>query len=254
MTRSRCFVPRLVLVVFAVFGIASIDAPLRAELGGQAHAVKLKEPVASRVYQRDINGKAEIPVVLDDSIKGGELIDAHVNAGNMATQAIKLVDGKLVGVPVGGPYTITCRARVNDAMIASGSVGPVFVGDLWVLAGQSNMEGVGDLIDVTPPNPRVMLLGSDGKWQQAEEPLHWLVDSPDPVHSGDPKTRAERSAQTHKTRKKGAGLGLPFAVAMVESTGVPVGLLSPPPTAGPAWRSGARPKKRRGVPVFTVRC
>ena len=226
MTRSRCFVPRLVLVVFAVFGIASIDAPLKAQLGGQAHAVKLKEPVASRVYQRDINGKAEIPVVLDDSIKGGELIDAHVNAGNMATQAIKLVDGKLVGVPVGGPYTITCRARVNDAMIASGSVGPVFVGDLWVLAGQSNMEGVGDLVDVTPPNPRVMLLGSDGKWQQAEEPLHWLVDSPDPVHSGDPKTRAERSAQTHKTRKKGAGLGLPFAVAMVEATGVPVGLLA----------------------------
>ena len=226
MTRSNCFVPRMVLMMFAAFGFASIDAPLKAQFGGQGHAVKLKEPVASRVYQRDINGKAEIPVVLDDSMKDAELIDAHVNAGNMATQAIKLVDGKLVGVPVGGPYTITCRAKVGNATIANGSVGPVFVGDLWVLAGQSNMEGVGDLVDVTPPNPRVMLLGSDGKWQQAEEPLHWLVDSPDPVHSGDPKTRAERSAQTHKTRKKGAGLGLPFAVAMVESTGVPVGLVA----------------------------
>ena len=71
-----------------------------------------------------------------------------------------------------------------------------------------------------------MLLGMDGKWAQAEEPLHWLVDSPDPVHSGDPKTRAERSAQQHKTRTKGAGLGLPFAVAMVESTGVPIGLVA----------------------------
>ena len=225
MTRSSYFVPRMILVMFAAFGLASIDAPLKAQFGGQGHAVKLKEPVASRVYQRDINGKAEIPVVLDDSIKDGELIEAHVNAGNMATQAIKLVDGKLVGVPVGGPYTITCKAKVGDT-IATNAVGPVFVGDLWVLAGQSNMEGVGDLVDVTPPNPRVMLLGSDGKWQQAEEPLHWLVDSPDPVHSGDPKTRAERSAQTHKTRKKGAGLGLPFAVAMVESTGVPVGLVA----------------------------
>jgi type 1 glutamine amidotransferase len=213
-------------MIFAAFGFASIDAPLRAQFGGQGHAVKLKEPVASRVYQRDINGKADIPLVLDDSMKDAELIDAHVNAGNMATQAIKLVDGKLVGVPLGGPYTITCRAKMGDATISNGSVGPVFVGDLWVLAGQSNMEGVGDLVDVTPPNPRVMLLGSDGKWQQAEEPLHWLVDSPDPVHSGDPKTRAERSATTHKNRKKGAGLGLPFAVAMVESTGVPVGLLA----------------------------
>ena len=56
--------------------------------------------------------------------------------------------------------------------------------------------------------------------------MHWLVDSPDPVHSGDPKTRAARSAQTHKTRTKGAGLGLPFAVTMVESTGVPIGLVA----------------------------
>ena len=95
-----------------------------------------------------------------------------------------------------------------------------------MLAGQSNMEGVGDLIDVTPPNPRVMLLGMDDKWAPAEEPLHWLVDSPDPVHSGDPSTRAERSAQFHKARNKGAGLGLPFAVAMVESTGVPIGLIA----------------------------
>jgi type 1 glutamine amidotransferase len=225
MTRSSYFVPRMLLVMLAAFGLASTDAPLKAQFGSPASAVKLKEPVASRVYQRDINGKAEIPVILDDSIKDGELIEAHVNAGNMATQAIKLVDGKLVGVPVGGPYTITCRAKVGNT-IAANAVGPVFVGDLWVLAGQSNMEGVGDLVDVTPPNSRVMLLGSDGKWQQAEEPLHWLVDSPDPVHSGDPKTRAERSAQTHKTRKKGAGLGLPFAVAMVESTGVPVGLVA----------------------------
>jgi type 1 glutamine amidotransferase len=88
------------------------------------------------------------------------------------------------------------------------------------------MQGVGDLIGITPPNPRVMLLGMDGKWKQAEEPLHWLVDSPDRVHSGDPKTQAERSAREHKSRKKGAGLGLPFAVAMVESTGVPVGLVA----------------------------
>ena len=56
--------------------------------------------------------------------------------------------------------------------------------------------------------------------------LHWLVDSPDPVHSGDPKARAAASAQAHKTRHKGAGLGLPFAVALVESTGVPVGLVA----------------------------
>src|SRR5262249_11210001 len=118
-----------------------------------------------------------------------------------------------------------CRVKKGN-VTGSVSIGPVFVGDLWVLAGQSNMQGVGDLIDVTPPNPRVTLLGMDGQWRPADEPLHWLVDSPDRVHSGDPQTRAERSARDHKTRKKGAGLGLPFAVTMVESTGVPVGLVA----------------------------
>ena len=146
---------------------------------------------------------------------------------------IKFTDGKLTGVPAGGPYTINCRVEVSRAdanragtKIATNiAVGPVFVGDLWVLAGQSNMEGVGDLIDVTPPHPQVMMLGMDGRWKPAEEPLHWLVDSPDPVHSGDPKTREQRSAQEHKNRTKGAGLGLPFAVALSEATGVPIGLV-----------------------------
>jgi len=193
-----------------------------------ASAVKFKEPVASRVYQRDASGHADIPIVLDDFDKdsNAKVVDASVTGGiGFAAQGPKLVDGKLTGVPVGGPYFITCRVKLESSTVAA-SIGPVFVGDLWVLAGQSNMEGVGNLIDVTVPHPRVMLLGMDGKWATAEEPLHWLVDSPDPVHSGDPKTRAERSAQTHKTRSKGAGLGLPFAVAMVEATSVPVGLVA----------------------------
>jgi type 1 glutamine amidotransferase len=185
----------------------------------------LKQTVIAPVYQRDVNGKGEVPVGLDETFKNGQLIEASVNGASMVSQGVKLVDGKLVGVPVGGPYTINYRVKSANT-IKSGSVGPVFVGDLWVLAGQSNMEGVGDLIDVTPPDPRVMLLGMDGKWTQAEEPLHWLVDSPDPVHSGDPNTRAERSSSQHKTRTKGAGLGLPFAVALTEATGVPIGLIA----------------------------
>jgi sialate O-acetylesterase len=222
------------LLVFAAFVLATVKSPLMAQfvpggrpLGGPPPAVKLSQPAASSVFQRDLNGQAEIPVALDESVKDAKLVEAHVPGLNAAAaRAIKFVDGKLVGVPTGGPYTITCNVDIKGARVNT-SVGPVFVGDLWVLAGQSNMEGVGNLLDVTPPHPKVMLLGMDGKWGQAEEPLHWLVDSPDPVHSsGDPKDRAARSARAHKSRNKGAGLGLPFAVALVESTGVPIGLVA----------------------------
>jgi len=198
-------------------------------------AAKLKEPVENRVYQRGTNNRADIPIVLDESVKDAVVVDAVVIGGGqnpgvpnqaLNPNAARFVDGKLVGLPVGGPYTIQISGKLGDHERNLGTVGNIYVGDLWVLAGQSNMEGVGDLVDVTPPDPNVMLLGMDGTWKIAEEPLHWLVDSPDPVHSGDPKTRAERSAAQHKTRTKGAGLGLPFGVALHQMTNVPIGLVA----------------------------
>ncbi len=236
--RSGGAVPLLAsfaMLGLAVLGFAGPPAAM-GQLARSASAVgaKIKSPTASQVFQRGANGRTAIPIELDDKSKDVEVVDAALMAGGMDGSAFannqqgdrtRFVDGKLVGVPVGGPYTIAVTVKKGPVTVIE-SVGPVFVGDLWVLAGQSNMQGVGDLLDVTPPNNLVMLLGMDGKWSKAEEPLHWLVDSPDPVHSGDAGTRSERSAKEHKTRTKGSGLGLPFAVAMVEQTRVPVGLVA----------------------------
>ncbi len=99
--------------------------------------------MASRVYQRDANGKAEIPIVLDDKLKP-EFFDARISGINMSGQGIKLVEGKLVGVPVGGPYTITCSVSAGPGKgTMTTSVGPVFVGDLWVLAGSRTCKESG---------------------------------------------------------------------------------------------------------------
>ncbi|QEH38487.1 Trehalose utilization [Aquisphaera giovannonii] len=243
--------PSLV-VGLALVGLCLVPSggPIRAQVsgpGGPAGAMskmagrrptavdeRIKSPRAMQVFQRDANNRATIPIAFEDPDGGATVVSATVLGGGMgapgfnnaaAGDRTRFEDGKLVGVPTGGPYTIRLQVkRGNNQEFAT--VGPVFVGDLWVLAGQSNMEGVGDLVDVTPPHASVMALGMDGKWAQAEEPLHWLVDSPDPVHSGDPATRANRSAEQHRTRAKGAGLGLPFAVAMVEATRVPVGLVA----------------------------
>ena len=68
--------------------------------------------MASRVYQRDLNGKAEIPIALDDSVKDAKLIDAQSHWSELRPgPGNKFVDGKLVGVPVGGPYTIIVHGR-----------------------------------------------------------------------------------------------------------------------------------------------
>jgi sialate O-acetylesterase len=211
--------------------VTALIAPgmARAQQGGakpSADAIRLKEPSPHRVYQRDRNGLADIAVVADDEGQGAEVVGASVFTREVGpAPGVRFEGGKLLGVPEGGPYDINVTVKRGD-VTRNVHVEGVFVGDLWVLAGQSNMEGYADLIDVTPPHPQVMVLGMNGEWSQAEEPLHWLVDSPDPVHSGDPATRSSRSAEQHRRRVKGAGLGLPFAVAMVEATGVPVGLVA----------------------------
>jgi len=131
---------------------------------------------------------------------------------------------QIAGLPMGGPYQVEIRAmrRPSEKVVLH----EILVGDLWVLAGQSNMEGVGDLIDVELPSPQVHSFDMADIWRIAEEPLHWLCDSVDEVHTPQVEPSRTRNARVvHATRTKGAGLGLPFAVEMVRRTGVPIGLL-----------------------------
>ena len=201
--------------------------------------LEVKGPVAGRVYQRGIDGLASIPVQLVEGPPEGWRVVATLTApkpdGSLRpiseAAASATLASPLAEVPTGGPYTLRMQAfkvglSSGDAPAAAElTIGPLFVGDLWVLAGQSNMQGAGNLLDVTPPDDRVQSLGMDGVWTRAEEPLHWLEDSPDPVHSADPASREARSKHEHLTRTKGAGLGLPFGVALAEATHVPIGLL-----------------------------
>lgn len=127
----------------------------------------------------------------------------------------------------GGPYRIDFRLGIDSA-----SVNNVLVGDLWVLAGQSNMEGIGDLDDrVDKPHPLVHSYSMNERWERAEEPLHWLNESIDSCHSGVTAVpeKAARGIAAEKTwrqgRTKGAGCGLAFAKARLADTGVPVGLI-----------------------------
>ena len=74
-----------------------------------------------QVFQRDGNGRATIPIVLDEAVKDVTVVDAVVLNGGMGgttftnaetADRARFVDGKLVGVPVGGPYTI--RLTLKD--------------------------------------------------------------------------------------------------------------------------------------------
>ncbi len=112
----------------------------------------------------------------------------------------------LEDLPTGGPYRVELfQEDSTGRQVGREIFEQVMVGDLWVLAGQSNMVGRAELADVESPHRQVHVLRPDDAWAKAEEPLH---------------EGRERYGLTI-----GAGLGLPFAKEMVRRSGVPIGLI-----------------------------
>ncbi len=134
----------------------------------------------------------------------------------------------LSDVPVGGPYRVELRVVADGATLATTTIHDVLVGDVWVLAGQSNMQGVGDRHDEDTPHPQVHTFSMSYEWRLAQEPLHTLAESPDQVHFDQNKTEEQRQKEISNWRDgtKGTGLGLPFAKEMLRRTGRPVGLIA----------------------------
>lgn len=198
----------------------------------------LKGPADYQVYQRGADNKVDIPLELSASDAEGKDVFVSLRKGIVpvpnfiAHNLGRVQGGKLIatlkGVPAGGPYRLEFRTSRVGAAIAARS--NILVGDIWLLAGQSNMEGVGDLIDVEKPSDKVNSFNQADEWVNATEPLHELPSAVDRVHwrknaAGElARLTGEELQKFRANRKKGAGLGLPFAIEYEKRTGIPVGL------------------------------
>ena len=125
-------------------------------------------------------------------------------------------------LPAGGPYRLTLSAGKSRATLKS-----FFVGDLWLLGGQSNMEGYGIRKDGkgAKPHPLIRAFSMRREWRLAQDPLHLCGESPDPCHSLGMQWTREQSENSRRENPRGVGPALFFANRMRELSGVPQGLI-----------------------------
>ncbi|MFA7343853.1 MAG: sialate O-acetylesterase [Terrimicrobiaceae bacterium] len=127
---------------------------------------------------------------------------------------------ELAGIPAGGPYRLDLRGGGITARVRE-----FFVGDVWLIAGQSNAQGVGNMSEAPRPHPLIRSFSMRREWMRAEEPLHLLGESPDFCHNGARQCAPEESARLRRSNGKGVGPGLWFAREMLDRSGVPQGLI-----------------------------
>ncbi|MBP1993362.1 sialate O-acetylesterase [Paenibacillus eucommiae] len=200
------------------------------------YGLKLSEQVRHRVFQRDERNKAtiEVSVHLMNRVTGR--LEGRISTGPwriIGHVEQPIFTAVIEDVPV-GEHEIQLRVVADENnVVAEGAIGPVYVGDLWLLAGQSNMQGCGRLIDVEEPQAGVSCFYMGDRWDQAEEPLAWLMESPDPIHwmhspegmDVTEEKRQEYIAEDRREKDRGTGPGLPFGKMLLSHTGIPVGLL-----------------------------
>jgi len=145
----------------------------------------------------------------------------------------RAVNGTLRGlmerIPVGGPYTFEIGIRDKKRRItAITRIKDVYVGDVWVLAGQSNMAGDGLLAESEKALPSIRCFYMDDTWDRAADPLHCPDAAADQVHhilAGRNGPIGGRK-KIDQARRWGTGCGIAFANEMTRSSGVPIGLIA----------------------------
>jgi sialate O-acetylesterase len=237
----------VIRVVASIVCLLALAAPARAaDAPGWGRIVASGGITDRQVVQRGDDGKASISVSGSAHPAGGaELAYRVLRRGQTVDGfdwAVIPVSGdgawkvNVNGLPTGGPFQFEFRLRdANGKELDRRDVDDVLVGDLWVLAGQSNMDGCGDLRDAEAPHEMVRDFNLADDWQVAEDPMHWCYEALYPVYLSSYVSPTERRPIPYAPRGpwptwqrpegQGAGLGIPFGKQIHRETGVPVGLI-----------------------------
>ena len=136
----------------------------------------LKAPMPNAVLQRNYWNAAEVPVAgefpPEAKVRAGDVIEGRLGPkeGWQSWYVVAPGEGGFrieVTVPAGGPWPMELRIRRDREVLATSRV-PVGVGEVFVIAGQSNSANHGSE-RLTPKSGRVFTRDPKG-WQVAADP------------------------------------------------------------------------------------
>ena len=161
----RCWGPFLVLAPGLILGAAAGPA-----LGA---APRIVEPVERAVVQRQNREGGVIPVEVEADIPEAGNVEARVAlAEDTPWQRLAREGDRFRGAlaaPAGGWHRLEVRSVVAGAVVGTAQVERVGVGEVFVVAGQSNSANHGEE-QLVPTDQRVVSLSPDGVWRPAADP------------------------------------------------------------------------------------
>jgi hypothetical protein len=175
------------------------------------------------------NGKASIELAgvwhTNESVDDAQAYARVVREDSAETVAewtpATMTEGKswnvrLTDVPAGGLYRIETCLRTNgnrelEWALRGDMIHHVGVGDLWIIAGQSNAAGYGKGPVNDPPEPGIHLFRNSNRWDLATHPFN---DSTNTLH-----------IENRETANPGHSPFLAFARILKRETGYPIGLV-----------------------------
>ena len=181
--------------------VQQVDGKADFHIAGYYHLPELPEEIGVKVYARVVREDTGEPVV--------NWMECTISNGT----AWEII---LDGILAGGPYRIETTLDVpdyqKDRLYTRGDmIHHIGVGDIFVIAGQSNASGRGREPVYDPPETGVHLLRNSGKWDLASHPLN---DTTCTIH----EANMENSNPGHSPF-------LCFAKTLKRELGYPIGLI-----------------------------
>jgi len=184
---------------------------------------------SNAVWQRAADNLSDQPVT--GTAEPGSTLVCAIRGRNGVRQTLRGIkvdpEGnfafRITDLPIGGPYVVSVADDTGAQQVI---VDNILIGDVWLLAGQSNMQGVGALENEPPAVDSVRYFGMDYKWDVAHGRLHDYKNAAAQIYN---KIRAANNngvlAFNPNYPYTGVGPGTAIGQTIFKKTGVPQGLL-----------------------------